>query len=73
MPGKGKGKEKGPNNTPPGWDKGNKTGWQGEEVPPGLARKGRRRSPGEETAQVTSQQESDLGDGQAQSAADTTL
>ena len=31
--GKGKNKSK---NTPPGWEQGEKTGWKGEEKPPGL-------------------------------------
>jgi hypothetical protein len=31
--GKGKNKTK---STPPGWEQGKKTGWQGEEKPPGL-------------------------------------
>jgi hypothetical protein len=31
--GKGKGKNK---NKPPGWEQGEKTGWKGEDTPPGL-------------------------------------
>ena len=31
--GKGKGKTK---SSPPGWEQGKKTGWEGEETPPGL-------------------------------------
>jgi hypothetical protein len=31
--GKGKGKNK---TQPPGWEQGQKTGWKGEETPPGL-------------------------------------
>jgi hypothetical protein len=32
-----------PNDHPPGWDKGKKTGWQGQDLPPGQQKKYRQR------------------------------
>jgi len=49
------GKTKGKNNTqPPGWEQGKKTGWEGEDTPPGLTeekleKKQKAKMKGEET------------------------
>jgi hypothetical protein len=34
-----------PDDHPPGWDKGKKTGWQGHDLPPGQKKKYRQRYP----------------------------